>query len=266
MGRGRSKAKAKASASGSTAKSTTKAAAAQPKAVAKTQAQAQPQAKANPNQPWWKNGANTPSGLDYDSYQKMSINQKLRVTHDIINDKSIKVPNYLDDSDTTKVLYALGRADKPDVVTDAQLSKMKGQLLYRTVNGDKYISGRDITKEIRTGDYTQLSGKGGSAYGRALYFASSVSSSSGYAMGKDSVMIRARVKPTAKIADYNTIVNGAANTANFSHNNTDNLALWAIANGYDGWKASNGYHMIVNRKALVISSRDKDVSFNTDKW
>lgn len=264
MGRGRSK--AGASTSGSSAKSTAKAATAKPKAAAKTQAQAQPQAKANSNQPWWKNGANTPSGLDYDSYQKMSMNQKLRVTHDIINDKSIKVPKHLDDSDTTKVLYALGKADKPDVVTDTQLSKMKGQLLYRTVNGDSHISGREITKEIRTGDYTQLSGKGGSAYGRALYFAKTVSGSAAYAGGSDSVMIRARIKPTAKIADYKTVVQGAANTAAFSHNNTDNLALWAIANGYDGWKALNGYHMIVNRKALVISDRDKDVTWQTKTW
>lgn len=224
-----------------------------------------PAAPPQPKQPWWHTGANTPAGIAYDDYMKLSTDQKLRVTHDILNDPNIKVPAYLDGSDTTKFMYAIGMSNKPTVVQDSKMRSIKGKGIYRTVNGGDGITGKDITDQIRNGDYTQMSGKGGSAYGRAIYFADTVGGSSAYAHGSDSVMIKAKLNPTAKIASYQTILAGAS-SKQYSRNYDDNLALYALANGYDGWKAINGYHMIINRGALTISDKDKSVTWSTRKW
>ncbi len=216
--------------------------------------------------PWWKTGASTPAGISYDEYMKMNESQKARIVHDILNDDSIKVPNYLDGSDTSKFIYALGLSNKPDVVSDDQLEKMAGGSLYRTVNGNGVITGAMITDQIRNGEYTQLSGKGGSVHGRALYFADSVLGSSAYASGGDSVMIRSKLKPGAKIAKEDTIWRGASKMAvQYSRNPEDSMAIHAISSGYDGW-TDGSYTMIVNRGALAISSRDKSVKTFETKW
>lgn len=253
MGRGRSKG---SGGGGGAAK------AAAPKTTA-------PAAPPQPKQPRWKTGANTPAGITYDEYMKLSYDQKIRVTHDILNDPNIKVPAYLDGSDTTKFLYATGMNKKPTVVTDAQLDKRSGTELFRTVYETRgsSIKSDDILNQVKTGDYTHMSGSGGSVHGRAIYFADSYGSSAVYGHGKQNPkMMRAKLNSNAKIVDERTLRSLANNSKSFSRNPDDNLALYALANGYDGWKASNGYHMIVNRGALTVSKTNKKVTFSKRSW
>jgi len=254
MGRGRSKGSGSAGAAKTAAAKAT-----QPKAQT-----------AKSNQPWWKTGANTPAGISYDEYMKMNVSQKQRIVHDILNDKSIKVPPYLDGSDTTKVIYSLGMNRKPKVVSDIALTAMKGKAMYRTMNDadDGSISGYDIAKQVRTGDYTQMSGKGGSVHGRALYFASSVRASAMYANNKGSTMIRAKVNPGAKVVSESKL-NAEISQKNisFSRNPDDNMALYALSQGYAGWKHSpTGYVMIVDRGEITVSAKQKSVTWNTNTW
>ena len=115
--------------------------------------------------------AKTPSGVDYNSFMKMSDSQKYSTIDNILNDKNIQVPNYLDGSDTSKVMYALGMTNKPQVVSDSQLDSMPGKDLYRTVYEEGSMpppSSADILDQIRTGDLTRLSGSGGSVHGRRV--------------------------------------------------------------------------------------------------
>ena len=44
----------------------------------------------------------------------------------------------------------------------------------------------------------------------------------------------------------------------------DHIALYAIANGFDGWRDSNyGYYMLVNRGVLSVSSTIKKAKNQT---
>jgi hypothetical protein len=159
--------------------------------------------------------------------------------------------------------------NKPSIVSDAQLSKMKGDSIYRTVNGNSSISGRKIADQIKKEDYTQMSGKGGSVHGRALYFADNVRKSSGYSDGGgDSIMIRAKVNPGAKIVSESKLnAEISRNNISFSRNSDDNMALYALSQGYAGWKhAPTGYHMIVDRGVLTVSTKNKPVTWGTSKW
>ena len=211
-----------------------------------------------------------PQAQRYAAFMQMSEADRYEVVGRIQADRSQQVPAYLDKSWTTKVMYTLGMDGKPDIVSDKALDSMRGKELFRTVYDAPGIKAIDIADQIKTGDYTQLSGSGGSAHGRALYFADNYGGSASYSQYYgDNAIMRAKVKSTAKLANERDMLNTMRNdqtylnskiyktgmTSNYRH---DERALYAIVKGYDGWVARNGYHMILNRNALTFSSTTKD--------
>ena len=209
-----------------------------------------------------RNPANTPSGVSYSEFLQMPESQRITTMENIISDSSIVVPDYLDGSDTSKVLYALGMNNKPTVVSDAQLDAMQGRELFRTVyeSGSMPPPSSDaVLDQIRYGDYTQMSGKGGSVHGRAIYFATSYSGSATYGHGeKNALVSRAKINSDAKIVSQATLTS-QMQSKGFNVRgtiSTDQRALYAIAQGIDGWY-SGRYTMIVNRGALTMSSTNK---------
>lgn len=212
--------------------------------------------------------AKTPSGVSYDQFMKMSDSEKYDTMDRIINDQNIKVPDYLDNSITSKVMYGLGMNNKPKVVTDAQLDAMPGKDLYRTVydttSPPPYA--QDILNQIRTGDYTQMSGSGGSAHGRAIYFArNDFRGSASYGnRGNNAMMMRAKINQGANMMKESTLTSMMNSDSDFGkkisgqHNSTDAKALYSLSHGIDGWYADYGsYNMVVNRGALTASSTNK---------
>ena len=218
-------------------------------------------------------------GIPYDQFEKMTDAQKAKVISDALD---TGVPMFLDDSGMQRFAYFTGMANTPKVVSDAQLDKMQGRELFRTVN-DAYNSrldlgykSTDIAEQITSGDFTMYSDSGGSAYGRAIYFASSVSSSAGYAGSakQHPVMIRAKLTGGKSIQDgaltrqYNAalakgdpIAKACAKAESKSARN-----LYALAKGYDIITTSD-YHMVLNRRCLTVSSKVKTgVSWGTSKW
>lgn len=220
--------------------------------------------------------AKTPSGITFAQYMKMSEGQKLQTLRSILSDNSITVPNYLDDSATTKVIYALGMDNKPVVVSDSAFDNIPGVEMFRTVRDTNspppYAT--DILDQVRYGDYTQMSGIGGSVFGRALYFATDFGDSQVYGHGRPSAtMARAKIDPKAKIITDTTLDNRMSknsawmNLPNSSYD--DGKALYALSHGIDGWREPRGgtYRMIVNRGAIIMSDTSKDVSsYSTRGW
>lgn len=214
--------------------------------------------------------ANTPSGVSMDQFNQMSMDQKVQTINNILNDPSITVPNYLDDSDTSKVLYALGMNNKPTVVDDATLDSMQGRELFRTVYERGSMpppSSQMIADQIRNGDYTQMSGSGGSAHGRALYFATDFLGSRYYGdTERNALIMRGKLNPNAKIANERNLFNSSNREwqtfqSKYSGYNTrtDGKALFALSKGYDGWFSGN-YTMMINRGALTMSSQNKSIT------
>ena len=209
------------------------------------------------------NKADTPSGVTYEQFMAMSEDDKNNIIRDIVNNSNIVVPDYLDKSATSKVMYALGMNNKPEVVSDSALDKIKGRSLYRTVSDAKTISAMEILDQIRYGDYTQLSGDYKSVYGRAIYFGSSFGASASYG-GITARMARAKLNPNTKIVSDSDLQKMVGKNVFFQKmpglddGNADATALTALVNGIDGWKDDiSGYVMILNRKALTFSSTSK---------
>ena len=209
--------------------------------------------------------ANTPSGVTYNQFLQMSDTEKYKLMDDIINDTSIVVPRELDSSVTSKIIYALGMTEKPTVVSDSQLDAIKGRAYYRTVNDYGNMSASEILNQIKSEDYTQLASGGGTAHGRALYFANTFVGSQMYG-SSTATMMRVKLKPTANIVKEDDLVLRIVRDASFGSTRIglsfpDSYACYAIAHGIDGWyDKRNGYLMMVNRGALVASSVNKKVS------
>ena len=218
---------------------------------------------------------NTPSGVDRDGFLKMSDAEKEQFIARVSSDPNIRVPNYVDSSLTSKVMYSLGMDKMPDVVDDATFDQMKANGdfqfnndIFRTVyNAPGGITGLDVAQSNLRYDYTQMSGSGGSAHGRAIYFAGG---QTGLAESMDyrssaggNVTIRANVKKGAKIVNESDLSNHSMYQTyrNAGYNGADAKALTALSIGADGWRMNySGYNytMIINRGALAASSTVKN--------
>lgn len=215
-------------------------------------------------------GKKTPSGITYDQFMKMSDDEKYNTMDQILNDTSIVVPDILDGSDTSKIMYALGIDQKPTVVDDTTLDSMPGKELFRTVYEDGSMpppSANAIIDQIQNGDFTQMSGKGGSAHGRALYFATVFGDSTIYGSGeKNAIVMRSKINPNANIRSEGSLRRQMLMDDTFDNsklnsrlNGTDAIAAYAISQGIDGWY-SGTYTMMVNRGVLTTSKTKKSIS------
>ena len=209
----------------------------------------------------------------------MTDDQKAQVVSMALN---TGVPIFLDDSGIQRFAYFTGMSDKPTVVTDAQLDKMSGHQLFRTVNDayDRrkdigYTSG-DIAKQIMKGDFTMYSDSGGSAYGKSIYFASSVSSSAGDAgsASQHPAMIRAKITGGKSISSNsaqtmyrNALARGDKLAVACSKaDSSSRVNLYALSRGYDIITTSD-YNMVLNRRYLTVSDKiKKGVTYGTKTW
>lgn len=213
--------------------------------------------------------AKTPAGMTYDQFMQLSEQERFDKINEILDNQNIKVPDYLDSSDTTKLIYALGMDKKPTVVSDAQLDQMQGRELYRTVYETGSMpppSTADVIDQISNGDYTQMSGKGGSAHGRAIYFSTDYGDSAIYGSGeRNPLIMRGKINPTANIRSESSLGRQMLNDTTWKStikqhrlSSSDNIALYALSHGIDGWYSST-YTMMVNRGALTVSSQAKQI-------
>ena len=216
-------------------------------------------------------GASTPSGVNYEQFMKMSLEQRYQLMTDIIINPDIIVPDYLDKSEATKVIYGLGMNNKSTVVSEAELDSIAGPNLYRTVHNSRHpkMSSKEILDQIGNSDYTQLSSNSSSGLGRAIYFGNDFNGSAQFGENRtDARMIRAKILPNSKIIPYDQLRNKINSDelftkAGLNTRQLDNFALYAIAHGIDGWhEPVEGYSMIINRSALATSSTYKKI-FNS---
>lgn len=218
-------------------------------------------------------GAKTPSGTTLDELKQLSEQEMYDKMADILNDPNIKVPDYLDGSATTKLMYALGMDGKPSVVDDATLDSMQGRELFRTVyeTGPMPPPTTDmVLDQIKNGDYTQLSGKGGSVHGRALYFATDYTDSTIYGSGeRNPQVMRAKLNSNANIRSEGSLTRQMYNDTTFDNSRLnmrlgghDAIAVYAMTHGVDGWY-SGTYTMMVNRGAMTVSSQNKKINGRT---
>lgn len=217
-------------------------------------------------------------GVPFSEFQSMTDDEKA----DVINDAlGVGVPIFLDDSGLQRFAYYTGMSDKPTVVADSTLDGMSGTEIFRTVNNaynsrtDIGYTSNDICRQISEGDFTMYSDSGGSAYGKAIYFADNLNYSTSYANGRGSLTMRAKITG-GKSVDYYKIHNmfssdlskgdklaQACNKADGS----SRVNLYALAKGYTNiYDRSSGYNMILNRSCLTVSSTYKNSSSLGSRW
>ena len=218
-------------------------------------------------------------GVPFADFEKMTDDEKADVVLDALNTGT---PIFLDDSGMQRFAYFTGMNNTPKVVSDSALDAMKGEEIYRTVNNaynartDIGFTSTDIAKQISDGDFTMYSDSGGSAYGKAIYFANNYQNSSYYGNhGQNPVTLRAKVTGGKSISYSN-----ASSQYQNALNRGDKLAkacsragggsssnLYALAKGYDIITDSySGYRMVLNRRCLTVSSTIKPTNIGGTKW
>ena len=220
-----------------------------------------------------------PSSASYDAFRQMTDDQKADV---IMQARNTQVPLFLAQNDLQKVLYGLKLNDKPTLVDDSVLDSMPGKDLFRTVNDSKDTVNRikytavDVANQVIRGSVTRVSDTGGSVHGRGIYFADSYRGSIAYGNRSGSInqtaVVRVKLSPSAKTVSESRADNGVMQEirsgsklgkAISKMGHTDRTAIWALAKGYDAIVASNGYHVVINRSALVAS---KDIKAVGHSW
>lgn len=219
-------------------------------------------------------------GVPFSQFEQMTDDEKADVVTDALG---AATPLFLDDSGIQRFAYFTGMSDKPTKVTDAQLDGMKGTEIYRTVNDaynptiDVGYTSRDIAKQISDGDYTMFSDSGGSAHGKAIYFASSYNDSSYYGNSRQNpVTMRAKITGGKSIQESsldsmyrNAIARGdklALACSNAGGGSARNL--YGLAKGYDVITPNRGsnYYMVLNRRCLTVSDTIKKTNIGGMSW
>ena len=212
----------------------------------------------------------------------MTDDQKADV---ILQVRNTQVPSFLAQNDTQRIMYGLQMNDKPTLVSDSVLDTMPGKDLFRTVNGyydksqDINYGADSIANQVIKGRATRVSDSGGSAYGRGVYFADSYYDSTAfYGQTRNDIsktaVVRAKLSPTAKTIGTRSAMSLAAKEIKSGTKlgraikklgMQDQTTIWALAKGYDAMVAPNGYHVIINRSALVASNSIRPWN-NTHNW
>ena len=218
-------------------------------------------------------------GVPFDQFEKMTDDEKADV---VIKALGVGLPMFLDNSDIQKLSYYTGMSEKPQVVSDSQLDKMKGTEIFRTVN-DAYNSSNDIgytandiCKQIAYGDFTMYSDSGGSAHGKAIYFASNLGSSKVYGNGSKAVTMRAKITGGKVITEssldnmyHRALSRGdkLAVACSQASDSRSRVNMYGLAKGYDVKTSDYGdYVMVLNRRALTVSSNFKKTNSLGSRW
>lgn len=127
---------------------------------------------------------------DFMNYEDEELDEFMR---DIYGDSSlIRSDEY--DSTTQRVINAVGMHGAPEVVTPERLKELHDQYygnskapeamyLYRTVNDNPYMTGKEVADQIIYDPHNNIGGWGGQAYGGGMYFSNSFEGSRAYGRG-----------------------------------------------------------------------------------
>ena len=242
------------------------------------------QAAAPPAQPVMPKQRTRPSVVNnMQNFSRLTSAQQAAAINSAL---STQLPSNLNSkSDLQKLLYSQGLTSAPDIVSDAHLKAMKNDYivdmggssrvvrsnsLYRTVNS-MYDGYNDISYTApQIASMTMKSGQlylpnGGKAvYGEGIYFATTRSASLAYGntrgnMTKTCVM-QAKFKPTAKIADYNTItrqvsaeISSGSQLGKALKKCSDPYSVYALCKGYQAMDNGYGYTIIMDRSCLAMT-------------
>lgn len=183
---------------------------------------------------------------------------------------------------TQKFVFTAGLNEKPAVLSNSDFQQYmkdnglgKSDIISRSVNGASYrnasgtrvnLSAQDVSDMMMYSRLNYIGGKvGGQALGAGTYFDHVYGKSTGYGGHTVTAVLNPK---TAKSIDYTQLASKArafdASHPNFArqtggYNSSykgggNNMAIYALAMGYNVITAGNGYTNVIDRSALVYNS------------
>lgn len=157
---------------------------------------------------------------------------------------------------------------KPDVVSSEELNRLiddGAELFYRGMPNSSRTTGVQKLEQVMYADKYYV---GEGIYGDGLYFSGDISDAVMYGARRDSkgAIMRAVLKPDAKIADYYEISRAFMKEHPNVYYGDSELSAYARSKGYDALRAGSSYMNVINRGALIIdghlATADTDESYN----
>lgn len=216
------------------------------------------------------------------SLAKMSDDQLAQLAQ---NAKSVQMPNHLNDVDdlNQKFVFQAGLNAKPTVLNQSDFDTYmqqngisKGEIMSRSVGGANYsvngtrisLSSDQVSQMTMYSDLNYVGGKhGGMAYGAGTYFDMNGGGATGYGSGKVTTMTAVLNPKTANVISRSGLKRKARNferthpkfksqVGSYSESfSSNNMAVYALAMGYNVIGSKGGYNNVIDRSALVMLDR-----------
>lgn len=231
-----------------------------------------------------------------DEFSNLSTDQQMQVVQKALRGKAAD-SFYAYDTPFQKFINNSGLDDKPQLVDSDTFDKADGIEVYRTVKTNQKYSAMEVATKVAKDDSFLFNAGGGTAYGKGLYVTPSIQGSIAYgrgATGKNVAVMRFKIKPEAKIINYNDLINlynsergirgSIANRLDKAippdsgyHQYDNHLAIFAISKGYSVVTQAIGrdqksirrnmigndtYTMVLSRKAVIM---DENIKTRTRK-
>lgn len=192
----------------------------------------------------------------------------------VISSRSVDMPNFLNDvpDQTQKFVYQVGLNGAPTIMDQQQFDQFlqqngipRSQIMSRSVNGNGPYTAKQIADTFKYSELNYIGGKhGGQASGAGTYFDMNGGRNTGY--GSGATMMAVYNPQTARVIDYNTLRNQAANFArshpkfanavgSFRAGSNGNASIYALAMGYNaisGGPVSHSYQNVIDRSAVIV--------------
>lgn len=187
--------------------------------------------------------------------------------------QKIDMPNFMQDADTQRFIYAMGLNKTPEIVDSASFNKISGTTFYRTVNQfydstyDVGMTAPQIMNQMMKGTLSRI---GAGTYGDGYYFADSQSGSSSYGRTSGNVkataQVRMKLNANAKVIDYSTLrsmYNRSSNKKTIDKmtdmyirykGGNGSITVYALKKGYNVIR-NGSYINVIDRSAMTIENK-----------
>lgn len=244
-----------------------------PQMMARIQAfQQQQQTAAQP--PAQPGQATQPGRTTLDQFRQMGERDLMSYIDNLKKNVTMPPVAELPEYDTQRLTYDLGLNDKPRIVTDAELNKMSGPMLYRGVHSykdkDTVLATAQAVANLTM--YDEYSRIGAGIAGDGYYFSTSTSTANSYAgNGKnlqESAVMKMKIDTSkAKMVTYDHLKRMFARESGgvqwaFQHMSTVDdqwstgyLGAYALKKGYNVIQRHEvGHYIVLDRSVMVMSN------------
>lgn len=216
--------------------------------------------------------------ISVSDFQKMSVDDQFNLVQKAIQGKAAG-SYYTWDTDYQRFINNSGLDGAPNLVDDKTLDGMSGTETFRTTNENRAFPGKAIAVKTQTDDKLLYNAGGQEWYGKGIYSATDLHSSTAYGDNARAAVMRFKIDDS-KIVSTSVVYMWEfkeSRNKNSLYHKLDNAgydpdtrrAILTLSKGYSAIDNENGYITILTRKGVNMSKSIKQkgrASIGSGNW